>query len=135
MFSIFKELLCRSIAELQSKSESIVVQFSKMNSVEAIRWCWWIGRLNIEVQVLFRNSIFFSYPLNRQPRFFFVIWITVLLGFGEANISTAVQGALVQPPSPTALGCHKRLYTYRITQADENGIGKHFTHFELFFNI
>lgn len=42
-------------------------------------------------------------------------------GFGEANISTAVQGALVQPPSPTALGCHKRLYTYRITQADENG--------------
>lgn len=61
----------------------------------------------------------------RQPRVFLIIWITVTWGFGEANISTAVQGALVQPQSPTALGCHKRLYTYRITQADENGNNKY----------
>lgn len=65
------------------------------------------------------------HPLHRQPRIFLIIWLTIvfnlLLGFGKADISTAVQGALVQPSSPLTLGCHKRLYTYRITQADENG--------------
>lgn len=64
-------------------------------------------------------------PFRRQPRILLMIWLTVifnlLLGFGEADISTAVQGALVQPSSPLTLGCHRRLYTYRITQEDENG--------------
>lgn len=45
----------------------------------------------------------------------------MILGFGEADISTAVQGAMVQPAAPLTLGCHKRLYTYRITQSDDNG--------------
>ncbi|XP_031630340.1 thyrostimulin beta-5 subunit [Contarinia nasturtii] len=66
-----------------------------------------------------------SYEAIRQPRIFLIIWLSVtfnmILGFGEADISTAVQGAMVQSASPPTLGCHRRLYTYRITQADKNG--------------
>lgn len=86
-----------------------------MNTFESIRW------LKRKQTYEFCSKCFSEILKFRQPRFFLVIWITVTLGFGEANISTAVQGALVQQPSPTILGCHKRLYTYRITQADDNG--------------
>lgn len=71
-------------------------------------------------------NFFVSFRSNyRQPRIFSVILLTItfniILGFGEPDISTAVQGAMVQSSSTSTLGCHKRLYSYRITQADENG--------------
>lgn len=45
-----------------------------------------------------------------------LITIDLLLDVATAEIPPVVQG-LHNPP----LGCHMRLYTYRITQADENG--------------
>lgn len=54
-----------------------------------------------------------------------LIWSMLLLqlfvGFDAVDISTAVQGQLTPASSPLGLGCHKRLYTYRIRQFDEEG--------------
>lgn len=53
-----------------------------------------------------------------------MIWSTVLLhmlfGVSKGEISTAVQ-ANPTPTSSSGLGCHRRLYTYRIRQFDDNG--------------
>lgn len=61
-----------------------------------------------------------------QSKLMLVIWLTLLLhmlfGVGKADISTAVQGNLTPAPSSgPGLGCHRRLYTYRIRQIDDNG--------------
>lgn len=99
-----------------------------MSSLEQIRWCFCVKFIKLVFILKIRI-------IRRHSRIFSIIWLTLtinlLLGFGEADISTAVQGALAQPSSPLTLGCHRRLYTYRITQADENG--KAFVHHEFFF--
>lgn len=51
--------------------------------------------------------------------FVLLVLCDVLCDFGSSELT--VQSALGSSAPPTGLGCHRRLYTYRITQSDESG--------------
>lgn len=75
--------------------------------------------------------------LFRQSRVHVIIWSTLFFnllfcGLGIADSSTIISAGPNPSIAPTELGCHKRLYTYRITQADTNGIQMSFVFVKLF---
>lgn len=70
---------------------------------------------------VFVQLISFRQSRVQLPLLWFILFSNLFFGFGEADVSTIVNAASNPSTAPTSLGCHKRLYTYRITQSDSNG--------------
>lgn len=62
-----------------------------------------------------KNFFFFIFHFR-----FFVIFFFIFFSLFSICVTVEVT-PIIEGPTVAPLGCHRRLYTYRITQADENG--------------